>query len=146
MYLSLFTSMLYELIYKSRASSELDDEGLKEILEIARKYNIPQNITGCLLYHDGQFLQMLEGEHEVIQNLYQKIKHDSKHLDSVVLHMNEIKKRTFNDWSMAFKALSDDEIMQLAGVTTFKALETENEHSKESKLIFNIIAQQILQD
>jgi hypothetical protein len=80
----------------------MSDDELFELLEEARRNNKKLEITGMLLYKGGNFLQMLEGEKEVVKALFQKIKKDSRHKDIVTIMENETEKRTFKSWSMGF--------------------------------------------
>jgi len=137
--------MLFELIYHSQAAPNLENAELANILATARTFNKAHDITGCLLFHKGQFLQILEGEFEAITELYSKIKKDSRHTDVITLHMKEIDNRIFDQWSMAYKVIEEDSALkQVTGVNEFKELPTEKNESKESKILFNIMGQQIV--
>jgi hypothetical protein len=59
------------------------------------------------LYIDGGFLQVLEGEHGVIHQLYNAIAKDPRHWDAKLL-LDQAAPRNFSEWSMGFKALADD--------------------------------------
>ena len=52
------------LIYASSATKAMSQDELKALLAKARTNNQRDNITGMLLYNDGNFLQVLEGEAE----------------------------------------------------------------------------------
>jgi len=38
-----------------------------------------RDITGCLLFHHGQFIQILEGDKSTVDDLIVKIKKDHRH-------------------------------------------------------------------
>lgn len=140
-----FCDMLFELIYHSQASPNLAENEHENILSTAREFNQAHNITGCLLFHKGQFLQMLEGEFETINQLYAKIRKDKRHQDVITLHMKEIESRIFDKWSMAYKVIDDNRfVKELVGVEEFKELPTEKNESKESKILFNVMGAQIM--
>lgn len=137
--------MLFELIYHSQAAPNLENSEHVNILATAREFNEAHNITGCLLFHKGQFLQILEGEFETITSLYSKIKKDKRHSDVITLHMKEIEDRIFDKWSMAYKVIEEDSVLkEVTGVEEFKELPTQQNESKESKILFNIMGQQII--
>lgn len=137
--------MLFELIYHSQATSNLSVEEHQKILEVARSFNSENNITGCLLFHKGQFLQLLEGDFEILNNLYDSIRQDNRHENVITLHMKEIDERIFDDWSMAYKIIEDDNfVAKHTGVKEFKELPTEQNESKESKILFNVMGAQIM--
>ncbi len=80
-------------------------------------------ISGMLLYADGNFIQVLEGENEAIDSLYSKITNDRRHNSFSVLINSEIKQRSFADWSMGFKKISKEDFSQIEG---FKNLAPDN--------------------
>lgn len=129
-------TMLYELIYRSKAADNITENDLREILEIARTFNGQNNITGCLLYSNKQFLQLLEGEFDVLMTLYEKIKVDDRHHDVHLLHMRESQYRIYPDWTMAFKSLRTSELNSKAGVSEFTELEEAHEDSMLSQQLF----------
>lgn len=136
--------MLYELIYRSTAKSTLTDQDLKDILETARNFNEANHLTGCLLYHKGQFLQLLEGDFQTLLDLYERIKHDKRHHDFLLLHMKETNQRIYTDWTMAFKSLEQNDLSNYSAVTTFTELETEEEESSMAKSLFKAISSDIV--
>ena len=135
--------MLYELIYRSKASDSLTEKDLKDILDVARAFNGENDITGCLLYNNRQFLQLLEGEFNVLMALYEKIKVDQRHKDVFLLHMRETDYRIYPDWTMAFKAVNKSEMKEKAGVTEFTQIENESDDSALSKQLFETIGKEM---
>ena len=137
--------MLFELIYHSQAKPHISEDDHADILSVARSFNRENDITGCLLYHKGQFLQLLEGDFEKLNNLYARIREDKRHENVITLHMKEIEERIFDDWSMAYKAIEDSDIIKAhTGVHEFRELPTEKNESKESKVLFNVMGAQIM--
>jgi len=55
-----------------------------------------------LLYDDGSFLQVLEGEREPMSALYERILADRRHTSIMKLLEREIDERQFGDWKMGF--------------------------------------------
>ena len=68
-----------------------------------------------LLYHDGNIIQVLEGEKLKVMNLYSKIERDDRHRGIIRLISGEISQRDFPNWSMGFKSLSSAQYKQLLG-------------------------------
>ena len=58
------------------------------------------------MYHNRQFIQILEGDKEIIENLYSKIKQDKKHSNVNLLDTNETSTRIFSQWVLAFKEIN----------------------------------------
>ena len=65
---------MYEITYCSSASPNLRAEGISDILEKAQHFNSKHDITGCLLYHNQEFIQILEGEEDASKEAVEKLK------------------------------------------------------------------------
>ena len=62
---------MYELVYNSIADPrDIDEADLKGILAASRQHNQLRGITGFLLYHRGEFVQLLEGERDTVRQVY----------------------------------------------------------------------------
>jgi hypothetical protein len=100
---------LYHLIYQSKATLSFSDVELKLLLEKARDFNAQSNITGLLLYGNGYFIQLLEGDDDVVRSLYyQRIAPNASHHDLKVLREGMIEQRLFHRWAMAFRPMDKD--------------------------------------
>jgi hypothetical protein len=108
---------MHHIIYLSQAKTGLTSSELVFILRQARENNQRQNVTGALVYGRGQFMQILEGEEEVIIDIYQKIASDSRHFEAFKLADKPIQRRSFQGWSMAFAELTPSQFDQLTGYT-----------------------------
>lgn len=104
---------MYELVYYSEASNKLTNKGVIDIVEQARVFNRKEDITGCLLYHNRAFIQILEGDEETINALFTRIKMDNRHQEVILLHEGKKEERAFRRWSMAYKKLEDTELKKL---------------------------------
>jgi len=58
--------------------------------------------TGNLILYDGIFFQILEGPEAEIMALIEKIKKDPRHTSFQIVWTSDIKKRTFDLWSMRY--------------------------------------------
>lgn len=95
--------MLIQLVYLSSSRQLLNDSELAAILEKSQRNNAMLDITGALIYHDGNFIQLLEGPEENVLALYEKIKEDQRHSSVTTLIQSPIQQREFSSWSMAFQ-------------------------------------------
>jgi len=93
---------MFCLVYRSVASSTFRQVDVKEMLEKARENNSRDNITGCLLYYEGEFIQYLEGNQVKVLALFDKIKADKRHKDVTLLAYDVTDSREFKDWEMAY--------------------------------------------
>ena len=107
--------MPHHLIYLSRATQPFSDANLLDLLTQARSYNASQDISGLLVYGNGQFLQVLEGEEAPVRALYEHIRRDPRHRDAVTFADKDIPARAFAGWGMAFQPVSAAQFEQLVG-------------------------------
>jgi hypothetical protein len=101
--LALLDKSTYHVLYRSRATPAPTETDLQTLLEQSRTYNAQQQITGLLLYSDGQFVQLVEGPKAVVQSLYARIRADPRHTQVVTLSDGPAPQRWFADWHMAFR-------------------------------------------
>ena len=64
--------MVYELTYCSLAKPSITADEILAILESAGRNNKKNKITGCLLYYNHEFLQILEGEEKMVKAVQKK--------------------------------------------------------------------------
>jgi len=91
---------MFYLIYVSTATKAIDNNELLSLLKYCRKANINKEVTGMLLYKNGCFMQMIEGEEVTIKELYKEICQDGRHQGQYVVMSGTAEKRAFNNWSM----------------------------------------------
>lgn len=101
--------MLQSILYISVATEVFTKEALHSLLEKSRSNNVAAGITGMLLYKDGNFMQVIEGEREQVNALHHKIKGDPRHRSVVTLLDGPIATRQFPEWSMGFRDLDAPE-------------------------------------
>jgi hypothetical protein len=99
--------MLIQLCYASVASALFDEPALEALLRQARANNTRDGITGLLLYGNGHFVQVLEGERGPVEALYARILSDFRHRQVFELYRDEVPTRDFARWEMAFDRLAD---------------------------------------
>lgn len=108
--------MTYQIIYSSESATPMQMDELEEILEHARSSNSAKGITGALVYVEGIFLQILEGEIESVQNLMTRISSDVRHETVTVLKEGEISSAIFSDWTMAYVGATPEQVAKWAGL------------------------------
>ncbi|WP_081997639.1 BLUF domain-containing protein [Wocania ichthyoenteri] len=94
--------MYYSVIYRSSAEPNFSQKEINYMLLKAKQHNKMQGITGCIIYSNNQFIQIIEGNKDVILDLYTKIKADDRHFDVTTLIEEPSKEMLWDDWSMAF--------------------------------------------
>jgi len=102
---------MFRVVYCSRSVATNQDGGiaalLDQILSVARENNARSGITGALLYNDGCFAQVLEGDALAVQDVFEKIQRDARHNDVLVLEAGVAAERLFAKWDMALAEAAD---------------------------------------
>lgn len=96
---------VYQLLYVSGATPKMRSSDLETILAASRANNAGLGVTGLLLFGDGTFIQVLEGERSTVRRLVEKIRSDGRHRNFMELVEREVGARSFPDWQMGFKRL-----------------------------------------
>jgi hypothetical protein len=110
---------MLSLIYVSSATWLFSDEELEALLEQCREKNARLGVTGMLLYKDGNFMQVLEGEDTTVRQLAAEIEMDRRHKNFTILTEEPITQRQFSDWSMAFNHLNRSDRTDVPGYSRF---------------------------
>ncbi|MBO2009880.1 BLUF domain-containing protein [Hymenobacter negativus] len=95
---------LHSLRYQSTIVAPIAEEDMRAMLVKARAFNAANQISGMLLYRDGQFVQVLEGEEATIRILYDKILCDPRHTNMQMLEDAPLNHRKFASWTMAYRS------------------------------------------
>jgi class 3 adenylate cyclase len=96
------------LTYISRFPGSLSQKAIQAIGEVSRRNNARDEITGVLLSCKTIFFQILEGDEEKIDHLYEKILRDKRHYDILCLKAElDIPYRSFPEWSMELIILDE---------------------------------------
>lgn len=104
--------MLYKLIYSSTQNSDYTPEIIENLIKESFNDSKEHNITGVLLYIEGKFIHLLEGEKDVILDLFEnKICNDPRHINIRLLMKGNALYRNFPDWHVGFKNISCKEYL-----------------------------------
>jgi hypothetical protein len=93
--------MIRSVLYVSAASRALDPAELAAIVDLSRRNNARDGITGMLLYHDGNIMQAIEGPDAAIGTLLDRLRRDTRHRRLTVILEGERPDREFGEWTMA---------------------------------------------
>jgi hypothetical protein len=110
------------IVYVSTAKRLLSEEELLDLLMASRIKNDVINITGMLLYGEGTFMQVLEGEPDELDKLFGSIKEDSRHKNIITLITGVITDRNFPEWRMAFASVNAETLEEFKGFLNPAAL------------------------
>lgn len=110
---------LIQLIYVSSLSDIKLEQDIGKILESSVRHNKENGITGMLLYANGNFLQVLEGEAEAVGESFTRICADPRHYDIIHLISGPIADRHFSQWSMGYQHLSENYLREFPKYAPF---------------------------
>lgn len=95
---------LHQLVYYSRNTVLGDDRALlqqlREVIGASQRNNKRDAVTGYLIFDKTWFLQILEGERQVVFTTFGRIENDRRHRDLRLVQSREILARDFPAWTM----------------------------------------------
>lgn len=107
---------LHCIAYMSTATKPMNSDELLFLLEQSREKNKRLEITGMLVYSLGNFVQILEGSAENVKGVYHSITQDSRHFGILKLIDKTIKCRSFSEWSMGFRTMNENCVLDLKAI------------------------------
>ncbi|MGB3798041.1 MAG: BLUF domain-containing protein [Alteraurantiacibacter sp.] len=107
---------LSRLLYTSDACiRDSDAPAIIQVHEMAHassRRNAASQLTGALLFVENQFIQVLEGDPEAIEQTFEKICCDLRHTNVKLVDLASVSERMFPEWEM--KVLSEMQETSLA--------------------------------
>lgn len=95
---------LYRIAYYSHSLIEGSASEVRNavvtLAKNAQKRNAAHSVSGALVFDDGCFAQVLEGELSAVERIFTSIQRDTRHCDLQILEYEPIEKRSFSNWSM----------------------------------------------
>ncbi|CAM4147292.1 hypothetical protein F901_02843 [Acinetobacter dispersus] len=99
------------LLYVSKIKN-IDSNLKKDLIKIldeAVDFNYRNDIRGVLYYGHGYFVQCLEGQKHIVDDLfYNKIVKDERHINCEILYYTECEHQFFSQWSMKFSPINQN--------------------------------------
>lgn len=128
--------MLKTICYLSTKAYDLSEEDITAIFEDSLGNNTAQDVTGILVYNQGNFLQVLEGEEGVVDTLFHKITKDERHKNIITVINSPLEDRLFSEFNLGYSVLTN--------VDDFKDLKLYTEalrlsEDAKAKQLYNII-------
>lgn len=93
---------LHRVVYLSTAVGVLRADELDRIYLRAKVANAGADITGLMLFHEGIFLQVLEGPAAGIASLMERVRRDRRHSGLTILESGPVTRRHFANSPMQF--------------------------------------------
>ena len=134
----------YQIVYYSEATKVFSEQEVIDLLTKANQYNSSRGITGCLVYANNKFIQLLEGEHDVVVELYEKIKKDPRHKNLLTVIEMSVSQKLFPNWGMGFKFSEKATLDASGAIDCAKWIYSEfnSEASPGKEAIFNFAVRQ----
>ena len=109
------------IVYVSQAAKAFSTDDLAGLLKHSRKRNSADGVSGLLVYRynsdfkRGNFLQVLEGTDDALDDVWRRISGDPRHHTIIVLDEGKSETRMFGDWSMGFRNVDESDLAKFAG-------------------------------
>lgn len=97
-----------QLVYASEAANNLTDLDVLDILQKAQDRNHTLKVSGLLLFDGRTFIQLLEGEVAIVENLYSVISQDPRHKHVELLGRFPVEAPAMPTWAMAYFSKTAD--------------------------------------
>ena len=81
--------------------------------------NPKRGLTGLLIFGNNTFLQTIEGEKKIVEELLEKISKDKRHTKFQILSKQSIENRQYSNWAMGFEKLTEQTIAEAPKLQSF---------------------------
>lgn len=99
--------MLKTICYISNSTHGDSIKEIKTMYLKAKTNNAKNNISGILIYHQGNYLQILEGNEKDVDETYNRIKIDPRHKNIIKVINTNTEYRIFEDYNFGFTIVRD---------------------------------------
>ena len=113
--------MDYCITYFSSAIQSTTEQVVLDIVHFSRENNARLGITGVLLYINGRIVQVLEGQQQAVEQLYQRIQADPRHTDIRTIISQPIGQRLFDQWYMGYEMLNHRQYEEIGAIIPITA-------------------------
>lgn len=90
----------HAICYVSTAKSDLNQHQVEALLKLSKDQNEPKDIKGVLLYSEGNFFQILEGEKTTVLDVFKKIEQDPRHYGLIKIMGKDITQGAYNGYKV----------------------------------------------
>ena len=106
---------MHVILYTSEYTGKVEEinQTLKDIVSSSKRNNSKISITGALFFHNGRFLQIIEGSKNSVDGLMSNIIKDYRNKNILELVNESIHQRSFKLWDMNSFNLSEKEHLNL---------------------------------
>lgn len=134
---------LSQLLYISDAVEPMTPTKLNAIHTTSMRNNAIHGITGILFFSDGQFVQFIEGQADLVRALFQTIRRDPRHESIKLLFDRPTDEREFENCSMALLNLDDfsncdrNDLVDLVHMAGYQVVDAESDTPMDILILRN---------
>ena len=132
--------MTYQTVYSSESTFPMQAGDLEELLARARRKNAIDGISGALVYTDGMFLQILEGERAKVQALMATIRSDVRHTRVTILREGDVASAQFASWKMAYVGATPEQVASWAGLGSASGPGEDDSLRRTAQFVVDVLA------
>lgn len=99
---------MHHIVYMSRATKILSEEELHYLCEQSSSYNRDVGVTGFLVFDGYRYMQVIEGNAAVVEDLMLQISKDTRHTHIVYMDNSPLQERAFAGWALACVGFQDN--------------------------------------
>lgn len=99
--------MIKTICYISDSLEHDSRDKLEALYSESKANNIKHNITGILICKNQNFLQVIEGEVTIVNEVFGKIKNDRRHKNVFEVINTTIEERVFEDYNFGFTVINN---------------------------------------
>ena len=103
------STMIRSILYESTATTDFPSPEDKDIIDTALAHNDEMDVSGYLVRTRLKYYQVLEGEHDVLEDLLGMIQRDRRHTNVKILSDKTTDKRLFAKWGMGYHLVTEQE-------------------------------------
>ena len=92
----------WAICYVSSEDNRMEEDQIQCLFSQSQTNNKANDISGILLYSQGNFFQVIEGEEKTVTNLFQKIESDGRHHHLFKIFNREIDKDQYDEYCCDF--------------------------------------------
>ena len=69
-----------------------------------------------MLYVRGRIIQVLEGEQQAVEDLFERIQQDPRHTEVDRVLTRPIQERLFEEWAMGYETITERQLSELSTI------------------------------
>tara|TARA_R110002020_G_scaffold211682_3_gene417941 strand:- start:814 stop:1227 length:414 start_codon:yes stop_codon:yes gene_type:complete len=104
--------MTYSIVYISSAADSLTKNDIQDVFNFTLDWNLDNNISGFLVYKNQSFIQLLEGDEQVLKELFERIKNDERHCNIIPIIQQNLPYKSFEGYQTSFLVSNTDKLQR----------------------------------